>query len=54
MDFLNALPDDALDQPNGETPACMLNALLLMLSMRRGEISCLGSARAAENKAVSL
>jgi hypothetical protein len=52
-EYLNALPEDALDQPYGETPACVLNALLLTLSMRRGEISCLGSACTAENKEVS-
>jgi hypothetical protein len=40
-EYLDALPDDALDQPRGETPACVLNALLLTLSMRRGEIACL-------------
>lgn len=39
--YLDALPDDALDQPRGEMPACVLNALLLTLSMRRGEIACL-------------
>lgn len=38
---LAALRDDALDQPPDETPACVLNALLLTLSMRRGEIVCL-------------
>jgi hypothetical protein len=40
-EYLDALPDNALDQPRGETPACVLNALLLTLSMRRGEITCL-------------
>ena len=39
--YLAALRDDALDQPPKETPACVLNALLLTLSMRRGEIACL-------------
>jgi hypothetical protein len=36
-----ALPDEALDPARGEMPACLLNALLLTLSMRRGEIACL-------------
>lgn len=39
--FLDALPDDALDQRCGEVPACVLNALLLTVSTRRGEILCL-------------
>jgi hypothetical protein len=40
-EFLDALPDDALDQPRGEVPAYVLNALLLTVSMRRGETLCL-------------
>jgi hypothetical protein len=40
-EYLGALPEDALDQPRGEMPACVLNALLLTLSMRRDEIACL-------------
>jgi DinB superfamily len=39
--YLAALPDAALDPARGEMPACLLNALLLTLSMRRGEIACL-------------
>jgi RNA polymerase sigma factor (sigma-70 family) len=39
--YFDTLPDDALDQPRGELPASVLNALLLTLSMRRGEIACL-------------
>ncbi|MGA8476363.1 MAG: DinB family protein [Chthoniobacterales bacterium] len=39
--YLAALRDDALDQSPGKMPACVLNALLLTLSMRRGEIACL-------------
>lgn len=39
--YLAGLPDEALDPARGETPACLLNALLLTLSMRRGEIACL-------------
>ena len=39
--YFDALPDDALDQPRGKLPASVLNALLLTLSMRRGEIACL-------------
>jgi hypothetical protein len=39
--YFDALPDDALDQPRGKLPASVLNALLLNLSMRRGEIACL-------------
>jgi hypothetical protein len=39
--YLAALPDDALDLARGERPACLLSALLLTLSMRRGEIACL-------------
>jgi hypothetical protein len=39
-EYLDALPDHALDQPS-EMPTCVLNALLLTLSMRRGEIGCL-------------
>jgi hypothetical protein len=38
--YLAGLSDDAL-RPLGEMPACVLNALLLTLSMRRGEIACL-------------
>jgi hypothetical protein len=39
--YLAALRDDALEQPPKEMPACVLNALLLTLSMRSGEITCL-------------
>jgi hypothetical protein len=39
--YLTALPDEALDSAHGERPACLLSALLLTLSMRRGEIACL-------------
>jgi len=39
--YLADLRDDALDQSPGKMPACVLNALLLRLSMRRGEIACL-------------
>ncbi len=39
--YLAALPDEALDPAHGELPACLLSALLLTLSMRRGEIACL-------------
>ncbi|HWE64158.1 MAG TPA: hypothetical protein VHB98_20805 [Chloroflexota bacterium] len=38
---LAALPDESLDSARGERPACLLSALLLTLSMRRGEIACL-------------
>jgi hypothetical protein len=41
--YLDSLTDNALDQPHGEILACMLNALLLNLSMRRGEILCLNT-----------
>ena len=40
--YLESLPEDALDQASGDLPASVLNALLLTLSMRRGEIVCLG------------
>ncbi|HWE60882.1 MAG TPA: DinB family protein [Chloroflexota bacterium] len=39
--YLAALPNEALDSAHGERPACLLSALLLTLSMRRGEIACL-------------
>jgi hypothetical protein len=39
--YLAALPDEAIDTSHGETPACLLSALLMTLSMRRGEIACL-------------
>jgi hypothetical protein len=39
--YLAALRDDALEHPPEEMPASVLNALLLTLSMRRGEITCL-------------
>jgi hypothetical protein len=39
--YLAALGDDALERPPEEMPACVLNGLLLTLSMRRGEIACL-------------
>jgi hypothetical protein len=37
--YLAALPDGALGPARRETPACLLNALLMTLSMRRGEIA---------------
>jgi hypothetical protein len=37
-EYIGALPDDVLDEPHGELSACVLNALLLNLSIRRGEI----------------
>jgi len=37
-DYLDALPDDELDPPFGQMPACVFNARLLTPSMRRGEI----------------
>jgi len=37
--YLEALPAEALDPARGETPACLLSALLLTVSMRRGEIA---------------
>jgi hypothetical protein len=40
--YLAELTDDAL-QPPEEMPASVLNALLLTLSMRRGEIVCLNA-----------
>jgi len=39
--YLADLRDDALDQSSSKMPACVLNALLLTLSMRRGEIASL-------------
>jgi len=39
--YLTDLPDEALDTACSDTPARLLTALLLTLSMRRGEISCL-------------
>jgi hypothetical protein len=39
--YLAALPDEELGPSRGETPGCLLSALLLTLSMRRGEIACL-------------
>lgn len=39
--YLAALPDGTLDPACHEVPACLLNALLLTLAMRRGEIACL-------------
>lgn len=39
--YITALPDEALDPVRGDMPACLLSALLLTLSMRRGEIVCL-------------
>lgn len=41
--YLAALPDEALDSAHGERPACLLSALLLTLSMRRGEIACVAA-----------
>jgi hypothetical protein len=39
--YLADLRDDALDQSPDKIPACVLNALLLRLSTRRGEIAWL-------------
>ena len=39
--YLAALPDEAIDTSHAGTPGCLLSALLLTLSMRRGEIACL-------------
>jgi DinB superfamily len=39
--YLAALTDDAFDRRCDEMSACVLNALLLTLSMRCGEIACL-------------
>jgi hypothetical protein len=39
--YIAALPDEALDPARGEMRACLLDALLLTVSMRRGEIACL-------------
>jgi hypothetical protein len=38
--YLADLRDEALDLGRGEQPACLLSALLLTLSVRRGEIAC--------------
>jgi hypothetical protein len=40
-EYLDTLAHNALRRPRGEIPAYILNALLLTLSMRRGEILCL-------------
>jgi hypothetical protein len=40
-EYLDTLPGDAVHRPRGENRAYILNALLLTLSMRRGEILCL-------------
>lgn len=39
--YLATLPDEAIDTSHAERPGCLLSALLLTLSMRRGEIACL-------------
>jgi hypothetical protein len=39
--YLAVLRDEAIDPARVDTPACLLNALLLTLSVRRGEIACL-------------
>jgi hypothetical protein len=39
--YIAALTEDALDLTRDETPVCVLNALLLSVSMRRGEIASL-------------
>ena len=39
--YIAAQPDEAFDPARGDTPAYLLSALLLTLSMRRGEIACL-------------
>ena len=35
------LSGELLDLSHGETPACLLSALLITLTMRRGELACL-------------
>lgn len=37
--YIARLAEDALDLTRAETPVCLLNALLLSVSMRRGEIA---------------
>jgi hypothetical protein len=39
--YIAALPNEAFDPARHDRPACLLSALLLTLSMRRGEIACL-------------
>jgi DinB superfamily len=39
--YLANLPDEALDPTDDAAPACLLTAILLTVSMRRGEIACL-------------
>lgn len=39
--YIAALPDEALSPTSGEMLVCLLSGLLLSLSMRRGEITCL-------------
>jgi hypothetical protein len=39
--YIAALPQDAFNPARGDRSACLLSALLLTLSMRTGEISCL-------------
>ena len=39
--YLANLPDEALDPTDDAGPACLLTAILLTVSMRRGEIACL-------------
>jgi hypothetical protein len=48
--YIAALAEEALDMARGEAPVRLLSALLLSVSMWRGEISCLlalGDARRA-------
>ncbi len=39
--YIAVLPVEAFDPAQRDTPACVLTALLLNVSMRRGEIACL-------------
>jgi hypothetical protein len=39
--YIAALPEDAFNPARGDGSECLLSALLLTLSMRTGEISCL-------------
>lgn len=41
--YVATLPDDLLDPARRALPGCLLNALLLTLSMRRGEIATLAA-----------
>ena len=39
--YIAALAEDALNPTRGDMVVCLLSGLLLSLSMRRGEITCL-------------